>query len=95
MSRCPCPSSRVPCRDWFSQIPLPFPPYLHQEKAFLRLSSASPLNTLVATGTGSGKTECFLLPLLDHCRLEHAQGSLLRVNPLGRLASIKLAGEGN
>lgn len=78
-------------RDWFPQIPLPFPPYLHQEKAFLRLSSASPLNTLVATGTGSGKTECFLLPLLDHCRLEHAQGSrgikAILIYPMNALAT--------
>ncbi len=78
-------------RDWFPQIPLPFPPYLHQEKSFLRLSSASPLNTLVATGTGSGKTECFLLPLLDHCRLEHAQGSrgikAILIYPMNALAT--------
>ena len=40
----------------YVSVSLPFPPNLHQEKAFLRLSSASPLNTLVATGTGSGKT---------------------------------------
>jgi DEAD/DEAH box helicase domain-containing protein len=78
--------------DWFPQIPLPFPPYLHQEKAFLRLSSASPLNTLVATGTGSGKTECFLLPpLLDHCRQEHAQGSrgikAILIYPMNALAT--------
>jgi DEAD/DEAH box helicase domain-containing protein len=78
-------------RDWFPQIPLPFPPYLHQEKAFLRLSSASPLNTLVATGTGSGKTECFLLPLLDHCRQEHAQRSrgikAILIYPMNALAT--------
>ena len=78
-------------RDWFPQIPLPFPPYLHQEKAFLRLSSASPLNTLVATGTGSGKTECFLLPLLDHCRQEQAQGSrgikAILIYPMNALAT--------
>ncbi len=23
---------------------------------------------MVATGTGSGKTECFLFPILDYCR---------------------------
>ena len=78
-------------RDWFPQIPLPFPPYLHQEKAFLRLSSASTLNTLVATGTGSGKTECFLLPLLDHCRLEHVQGNrgikAILIYPMNALAT--------
>ena len=40
----------------YVSVSLPFPHNLHQEKAFLRLSSLSPLNTLVTTGTGSGKT---------------------------------------
>ena len=48
-------------------------PYGHQVEAFARLSSADlgpgkprPLPTLVTTGTGSGKTEAFLYPILDH-----------------------------
>jgi ATP-dependent helicase YprA (DUF1998 family) len=48
-------------------------PYGHQAEAFARLSSANlhsektrPLPTLVTTGTGSGKTEAFLYPILDH-----------------------------
>ncbi|WP_369068359.1 DEAD/DEAH box helicase [Kineococcus terrestris] len=55
--------------DWYSG----FPPYGHQAAAFHRLSSANlgpakpwPLPTLVTTGTGSGKTEAFLIPILDH-----------------------------
>ena len=43
-------------RDWFPKIPLPFPPYRHQEQAFDRLLPGTPRNTLVATGTGSGRT---------------------------------------
>lgn len=50
-----------------------FSPYGHQAAAFERLSSANlgdtksrPLPTLVTTGTGSGKTEAFLYPILDH-----------------------------
>ncbi|GAB2895648.1 DEAD/DEAH box helicase [Neomicrococcus lactis] len=51
-----------------------FNPYGHQAKAFARLSSKSPDGrgmrrpepTLVTTGTGSGKTESFLYPILDH-----------------------------
>jgi DEAD/DEAH box helicase domain-containing protein len=48
----------------------PFAPYEHQRKAFARLHSRDghqPQPTLVVTGTGSGKTECFLYPVLDHC----------------------------
>jgi DEAD/DEAH box helicase domain-containing protein len=47
-----------------------FAPYAHQVAAFKRLSSPGgnePRHTLVTTGTGSGKTECFLYPVLDHC----------------------------
>lgn len=55
-----------------SVIPLdivpPYPPHLHQLQAWQRLSSRgqAPQATLITTGTGSGKTECFLYPLLDH-----------------------------
>lgn len=44
---------------------LPFPPYLHQVKSFERVQNFR--STLVATGTGSGKTECFTYPILAHC----------------------------
>ena len=40
-------------------------PYAHQLKSFERLAYPNPKSTIVATGTGSGKTECFLLPVLD------------------------------
>ncbi|GAB3188043.1 DEAD/DEAH box helicase [Nesterenkonia suensis] len=51
-----------------------FPPYGHQARAFERLTSKGgdgqlfrrPEPTLVTTGTGSGKTESFLYPILDH-----------------------------
>ncbi len=53
--------------NFFPQVPLGFPPHAHQEAAFERLGGEDKKNTLVATGTGSGKTECFLLPILQHC----------------------------
>jgi hypothetical protein len=40
-----------------------FPLYTHQEEAVLAAFGDRP-NLLVATGTGSGKTEAFLLPIL-------------------------------
>ena len=52
------------------EIKPPFAPFEHQRKAFERLHSRNghqPQPTLVVTGTGSGKTECFLYPILDHC----------------------------
>ncbi|MDT0346579.1 DEAD/DEAH box helicase [Streptomyces litchfieldiae] len=56
--------------------PRGFHPHRHQELAWERLSTlhgpARP--TLVTTGTGSGKTEAFLVPLLDHCRREREAG---------------------
>lgn len=49
----------------FPEIPLDFTPFRHQRKAFERLQDGR--STVIATGTGSGKTECFLLPILDWC----------------------------
>jgi replicative superfamily II helicase len=41
----------------------------HQVEAAQRLSTrlGNPKNTLVATGTGSGKTQAFLVPIVDDC----------------------------
>ncbi|GLW48134.1 helicase [Streptomyces sp. NBRC 14336] len=54
-----------------------FTPWRHQARAWERLSTlrgpARP--TLVTTGTGSGKTESFLIPVLDHCRRRKAEGA--------------------
>ncbi|MEU7573375.1 DEAD/DEAH box helicase [Micromonospora sp. NPDC049240] len=65
--------------DWRASLdwaPADFAPYLHQARAFARLSTrnrtAEP--TLITTGTGSGKTESFLIPVLDHCRRRRQQG---------------------
>ena len=50
-------------------FPVEFHPFKHQNRSWRRLSSKSqqPKPTIVTTGTGSGKTECFLFPILDHC----------------------------
>ena len=56
-------------------------PYRHQAQAYERLSTlglhgpgARPRPTLVTTGTGSGKTEAFLHPILDHVLRAKKQG---------------------
>lgn len=78
--------------DFFRGFRLPFPGHRHQEAAWERLASdRGAANTLVATGTGSGKTECFLFPVLDHCaraRLD-GQGGIkaLVIYPMNALAA--------
>lgn len=58
-------------------FPLDRPLYLHQERA-IRKAVSGRRNLAVATGTGSGKTECFLLPILNHLLREGEAGSLDR-----------------
>jgi DEAD/DEAH box helicase domain-containing protein len=75
--------------DYFPEVPLAFAPYLHQEKAFERLRGPTPRSTLIATGTGSGKTECFQQPILDHChRHRHEPGiKAILIYPMNALAT--------
>lgn len=61
-------------KPFFSWLPDGFRPYAHQARAFKRLSGDYAASTLVATGTGSGKTECFLYPILEHCRQQRQAG---------------------
>lgn len=58
----------------FAWLPASFVPHAHQARAFARLGGDDAQSTLVATGTGSGKTECFLYPILEHCRVARAEG---------------------
>jgi DEAD/DEAH box helicase domain-containing protein len=54
----------------------------------LRRSAAAPQATLVATGTGSGKTECFLYPILDHCAAAAGPGiKAIVIYPMNALAT--------
>ncbi|MBX7447198.1 DEAD/DEAH box helicase [Mycolicibacterium sp. 3033] len=75
-----------------------FPPYGHQAAAFARLSSfrltperPRPQPTLVTTGTGSGKTEAFLYPILDHVQRGKRDGvtgmKALILYPMNALAN--------
>ena len=49
---CPCPRTRKP--------------YAHQQEAYRYLLDKSKANSvIVSSGTGSGKTECFMIPLLE------------------------------
>lgn len=48
--------------------------YRHQEAAIRRVSKGH--NIVVATGTGSGKTESFLYPILLHLYQEYLRGTL-------------------
>lgn len=72
----------------------PYPAaYLHQEEAFRAIKDGT--TTLVATGTGSGKTESFLLPIISRClqlRDEEAEVGITAVivYPMNALAEDQL-----
>lgn len=73
----------------------PFRPHYHQVESFKRLTTQdghSPQPTLLTTGTGSGKTECFLYPVLDYvwqCNKEeiHKGVKVIILYPMNALAS--------
>lgn len=72
------------------------PLYRHQEAA-ARAACAEPARDLVvATGTGSGKTEAFLIPIIDHLLRQRAEGALrpgvraMLLYPMNALANDQL-----
>jgi DEAD/DEAH box helicase domain-containing protein len=75
----------------FQQVNMEFKPYLHQEEAMSRLIGSPAQSTLVATGTGSGKTECFLYPLLEYCAEAKSRGEggvkAIVIYPMNALAT--------
>ena len=84
------PDEKIPFThlDIQKLAPEQFPPYVHQKKAFDRLQWKNARSTLVATGTGSGKTECFLYPILDYCLANSKKGiKAIIIYPMNALAS--------
>jgi superfamily II DNA/RNA helicase len=68
--------------------------YLHQDRAIRKVLSGR--NVVIASGTGSGKTESFLIPILHHLFKEHKEGKLspgvraLLLYPMNALANDQL-----
>lgn len=75
-------------------MPLTRPLYLHQERAFRKALAGE--NLIVSTGTGSGKTECFLIPILNELLREKEEKTLnqgvraLLVYPMNALANDQI-----
>ena len=69
--------------------------HAHQSKA-LQLATEEKMNVIVATGTGSGKTESFLLPIIDSLLKERDAGTLgdgiraIVIYPMNALATDQL-----
>lgn len=72
---------------FFKHFETPKTPYKHQEQAWQRLANLKK-GTIIATGTGSGKTECFTFPLLNHCIEKPAKGiKAIVIYPMNALAN--------
>ncbi len=66
-------------------------PYDHQVKSWHRLSThdRAPKSTIITTGTGSGKTESFMYPILDYCyrNLSRPGVKVIILYPMNALAT--------
>ncbi len=71
-------------------------PYQHQFQAFEKVIHQR-RNVVLATGTGSGKTEAFLVPIVDHLLRQHERAELgpgvraLLLYPMNALANDQLS----
>ena len=87
-------SSLEPVPENERELKLERPLYIHQERALIKASHGE--NLVVTTGTGSGKTESFLLPVLQHLLVEKEQGKLdvgvraIIIYPMNALANDQI-----
>ncbi len=69
-----------------------FIPYAHQQKA-VEIVSHKKENLIVTTGTGSGKSICFELPIVSHCMEQSAKGvkgiKAIIIYPMNALANTQ------
>jgi hypothetical protein len=83
-----------PVEEAERELKLDRPLYQHQETALLKANGGE--NLVVTTGTGSGKTESFLLPIIDHLLREEEAGTLdagvraIVIYPMNALANDQM-----
>jgi ATP-dependent helicase YprA (DUF1998 family) len=76
------------------KLPISRPLYLHQEIAIEKIVSGK--NAIVSTGTGSGKTFCFLIPIINELLREKELGKLndgvraILIYPMNALANDQI-----
>lgn len=76
------------------ELKLSRPLYLHQEEAIKKINAGKSL--IVTTGTGSGKTECFLIPIVNHLLRKLEAGTLedavhaIIIYPMNALANDQM-----
>lgn len=76
------------------KLPLDRPLYLHQEMAYRKVCEGR--NIVVTTGTGSGKTESFLIPIFNELLKEKEAGTLdnnvraILIYPMNALANDQI-----
>lgn len=86
--------SLEPVEEKDRELKLDRPLYLHQEQALLKADAGN--NLIITTGTGSGKTECFLLPILQTLLQEEENGPLsdglraILIYPMNALANDQM-----
>ncbi len=91
-SRLFCTLENVPEKD--KELKYERSLYSHQEEALGRAREGG--NLVVTTGTGSGKTECFLLPILEDLLEQKESGTLKRavraiiIYPMNALANDQM-----
>ena len=85
--------SLEPIAEEKRELKLDRPLYRHQETSLLKAAAGE--NLVVTTGTGSGKTESFLLPIINHLLKEQESGTLtagvraIIIYPMNALANMK------
>lgn len=78
-----------------SEVEIDRPLYIHQEVAFRKVANQR-RNIIVATGTGSGKTECFMYPIFNELMMQKILGKLadgvraLLLYPMNALANDQM-----
>lgn len=83
-------------KKYKAKMPIDRSLYLHQEEAIRKIVAGE--NVVVSTGTGSGKTHCFLIPVINELLCEQEAGTLcdgvraIFIYPMNALANDQIKG---